>query len=104
MLHRETRGGADRLGQTAFRREVGAGETQHPRRLKDPVVAQLLEQQDGGDVARFLQGTPNRDYALAAVVPVHERMTIDLALRVVDEGRGRIAVGECGGVLVNLEG
>ena len=84
MLLRHHLAGADGLGQPSLGRQVRAGQPHHARSLEDPVVAQLLEQEDGGDVARLNQCPPDRDHAFIAVVPVDEGMAIDLALLVED--------------------
>ena len=96
-------GGADGLGQTAFRGQVGTGQPHHPGRLEDPVVPEVLQQQEGRDVARLFERPPDGDDAFAAVVPVDKRMAVDLALGVVDQVGGRVAVGQRGGVLIDLE-
>ena len=104
VLLRHHLAGADRLGQPPLGRQIRAGEPHHARGLEDAVVAQLLQQEDGGDVARLNQRPPDRDHALVAMVPVDEGMAIDLALLVEDQVRGRVAIGERRGVDVDLEG
>ena len=51
MLERHDLGCADRLSQPAIGGQVGVGKSHHPGCLEDPVIPELLEQEESGDVA-----------------------------------------------------